>query len=958
MPAETPRSISGKLLDLMLRPEYATAEALRALFQGGDIGAAAASGLTGERRTMFADVLKEDAGLPGYIAAPLGFVAGAFNPIDPLNYVPFSKIVGATGRAGKRAAEALHRRIDLASPALGDAIYNVSDRVTGAIRSLFSTKIRNPDVARAARISDIATRQAKHDLKHEFESTVAPLLRKVKPKDYERITSVLELYDTPRKYMLGGVTKDEEELAKAWKKFADKTLDLLKSEGYDFSRGIPISASRAAKLYGGMDIKALGTSAKEALARQADIVAKAGERAATLRSLAKGTRDMKKHAMAYRAIARYKKEARRLNRLRAMATTEELYRLNYVPHITTEAMDDIWATYGVPSIMVKSKAKRAASGGKAGSGFAAASIQNVQQVRSPFTPHGSMRTFFIRNPETGAWITPTIQQANEAALSGDVKIRTGRAVIDVPQGTKIFEDNPYTYTDIYINRMAKAAGGHVFENIMKKFGSKKPVSPEDVLDVKTGLYFHPETLKDMLKAKEGFTNNKYQRKLFRLYQRALSVWRMEKLFLIPSYHIRNVASIIWNNSLASKNFIKDSGAWARAYKDATEFVARLSSGSATESDKRLQRRLISLGVIGGSTFSSDDIDLLARGGATLNPLSTRFIGYKFGGKVAQTIEDWGRVAHWFWGQRKGMSEDRIVDSINKHLFDYSDITEFEKGIRTYAMPFYTWTRKNLPLQLENMINNPMRYVNEARAAIEWKSTYGEKGDEVGLPPWLSGEVSPSLPIPIFVGKDKEGNPYRRYIDLLGFLPTGDVGRFIDEGPLAMLGPVPKAIIEYGTGVSSMSGTPFERYEGERGTLFGMDVPLSRTAVEVMKGQSRMLSLAEKAVGALFPKFAEQRSKLAPDIDIVGDVVLRPLIGSTVNVGDEKVARYIARARESIKHIKGRYIQALRAGRKAEAERLLKRMKEKMKETAEKAKLFAERRAEREKEEAEKKKQHG
>jgi len=75
--------------------------------------------------------------------------------------------------------------------------------------------------------------------------------------------------------------------------------------------------------------------------------------------------------------------------------------------------------------------------------------------------------------------------------------------------------------------------------------------------------------------------------------------------------------------------------------------------------------------------------------------------------------------------------------VKKFLFDYTDegLTEFEREGMKRIMPFYSWTRNNLPLQLEQLLKQPGKY-----AAVEKV----RKGHEYALGPspdeyrWPSG----------------------------------------------------------------------------------------------------------------------------------------------------------------------------------------------------------------------------
>jgi hypothetical protein len=70
-----------------------------------------------------------------------------------------------------------------------------------------------------------------------------------------------------------------------------------------------------------------------------------------------------------------------------------------------------------------------------------------------------------------------------------------------------------------------------------------------------------------------------------------------------------------------------------------------------------------------------------------------------------------------WG---GSVEDGL-ERIAKSQFDYSELTEFERNVMQRLMPFYTWTRKNVPYQLQQLGKHPNKYnaVMNAKRNLEW-----------------------------------------------------------------------------------------------------------------------------------------------------------------------------------------------------------------------------------------------
>lgn len=95
---------------------------------------------------------------------------------------------------------------------------------------------------------------------------------------------------------------------------------------------------------------------------------------------------------------------------------------------------------------------------------------------------------------------------------------------------------------------------------------------------------------------------------------------------------------------------------------------------------------------------------------TLNPLdSQNFAPYKIGRNVGNRIENQARISLFLANIANGEKPWKAAHNVDKFLFDYSDLSDFEKQWLKRLVPFYSWLRKNTPLQLEMMMKNPKPY---------------------------------------------------------------------------------------------------------------------------------------------------------------------------------------------------------------------------------------------------------
>lgn len=159
-------------------------------------------------------------------------------------------------------------------------------------------------------------------------------------------------------------------------------------------------------------------------------------------------------------------------------------------------------------------------------------------------------------------------------------------------------------------------------------------------------------------------------------------------------------------------------------KDSGDLFAKLS-----RSEKAAVRDAYETGALTGGFFPSADLaaktvakpalrdlsagEAIGRTAKASNPLSSHFAPTAALRNVNEAAENNARLA-LFLHNREVLGKNGAADIVNKYLFDYRDLTKFEsKGIKRIS-PFYTWMRKNLPLQMETLVKNPGRFSRNAQ----------------------------------------------------------------------------------------------------------------------------------------------------------------------------------------------------------------------------------------------------
>ena len=122
-----------------------------------------------------------------------------------------------------------------------------------------------------------------------------------------------------------------------------------------------------------------------------------------------------------------------------------------------------------------------------------------------------------------------------------------------------------------------------------------------------------------------------------------------------------------------------------------------------------------------------------------------------------------------------MTDDDIVfdvaaRQVKEALFDYGDLSAFEQNVLKRAMPFYTWSRKNIPAQFKALVQNPQRAEKLAIAKQQFEHETGDM-DASDYGKFWGDRV------PVFLGNESEG--VIKAFTLLNLLPMADLQYVLD-----------------------------------------------------------------------------------------------------------------------------------------------------------------------------------
>lgn len=241
----------------------------------------------------------------------------------------------------------------------------------------------------------------------------------------------------------------------------------------------------------------------------------------------------------------------------------------------------------------------------------------------------------------------------------------------------------------------------------------------------------PEVAKEFNLVAKDFSHQGFQKFLTDFYDEALNIWKLSVTSLFPSFHARNAVS---NSYLAFLGGAKNPA----RIKDA---VAVQMYGRALRNGKKAKDKVLNIDGVDWKLSELHQLaaehGILGSGWLGADFLKTAFIKPKISkgefslvqhfnwaaGKARKTgtaVENNARLTLFIDQLAKGKNAQEATIHTKKFLFDYGELTDFEKTKLKRVIPFYTWLRKNIPLQLEQVAKQPGKYagVVHAKDAIE------------------------------------------------------------------------------------------------------------------------------------------------------------------------------------------------------------------------------------------------
>jgi len=378
-----------------------------------------------------------------------------------------------------------------------------------------------------------------------------------------------------------------------------------------------------------------------------------------------------------------------------------------------------------------------------------------------------------------------------------------------------------------------------------KFGRKgvpvsqrtKYVKITEIPELK-GMYFKPQEAQFLNRAKD-FLSDEGTNSVLKLYDQFTGWGKTFATAPIPGFHFRNMYSNWWQLYLM-EGAQGLNPAWHKKAVDILRGVGgkKIKLAGKTYTYEQLLELSQKWAITGTGWMGSETPTALSRqlaeavmpkGEKVLRGMklfSREGAPAKYGTIGGRFIEDEARLTGFLIELNKHGDASHAAGVVKKFMFDYSELSNAEKTLFKRIMPFYTWARKNIPLEFEQLVKQPGKFaaIPKLKTLVE-ASTPIPEGYEQYKPDYFEELYAIATPL-----RDSEGN-------MLVFNPNfawQDISRVSVKDFFSMLNPLISVPFELATNHEIFYGKEIEQYDGELVEAPGYLAPLLALPAEWLK----------------------------------------------------------------------------------------------------------------------------
>lgn len=305
--------------------------------------------------------------------------------------------------------------------------------------------------------------------------------------------------------------------------------------------------------------------------------------------------------------------------------------------------------------------------------------------------------------------------------------------------------------------------------------------------------FHPAVAKSYQSMLEGITKDEISEGFWKGFDKIQRYWKASVTSIFPMFHGRNAISNVFLNMmdmgaetfnpvthLMAGDFIykdriannlakKMIGTGDEALKAGQEFSELMTKDVFTDKTgytwtygelrKAIKNNNLAFNpMVAGasdidianqeslSKFFGLDQSKTQRNLQKINPFNAeQFAPIRAGREVGRAIEEQARLTNFITNLKKTGDVQHAAQRSKQFLFDYGNLTSFEKNVLRRLIPFYSFTKFNLKLQADTLLHAPGRIAAEIKTINNVGEVLGgeqlSEKEKALLPKWMANSIA-------------------------------------------------------------------------------------------------------------------------------------------------------------------------------------------------------------------------
>ena len=264
-----------------------------------------------------------------------------------------------------------------------------------------------------------------------------------------------------------------------------------------------------------------------------------------------------------------------------------------------------------------------------------------------------------------------------------------------------------------------------------------------------GLMIPRTIAEDLAKIGKQTINNEELNMFLRGYDAIQNFFKGSVTSLFPAFHGRNFLSNVAQNALDIGIKVLDPIFNAKTLNilrgGKGEFATDLGRKYSYDELNKIMKEKGILGSPGARDVTETVKQKLEKvtkqtvGKQIGRQFTTQALPFRAGRTVGSAIENHARALNFLANIKRGFNVDDAAVRTKQFLFDYDNLSDMEKTVMKRAIPFYTWTRKNIELQGKTLMKRPG--VIGAELKTQRLGERDKAEDRKKLPEWIADKLA-------------------------------------------------------------------------------------------------------------------------------------------------------------------------------------------------------------------------